>query len=273
MRNFLVLIFAALILSACAISKSPAPIIYNHKNSALSSSNSNHDALAPIIDEEINKINSSDDSNYIIPEPNPTAETRKIVYHEVQPGESIEDIAIAYEQSVEEIGRLNDLFPPYEVEPYQSLKINVSSTFVAPKNFTKPKSTLQSTASLDSDFIPPVQGEIISHFGKKTIYGVNKGINIAAKAGDKVQASAGGKVIYSDYDSTFGNLVMVKVDNENLVMAYAHLEDLIVNKGAKVKQGDIVGYVGNTGKVRDSQLHFAIREGKKSVNPLKYVSY
>lgn len=264
----------SLVLPGCAITKSPAPIVYNHKNSSLPDSNSNNDGLIPLIDSDgaTTEI-TPDDKNYILPEQSPSSTSRKTIYHEVQPEESIEDIAIKYEQSVEEIGRLNSLFPPYEVEPYQSLKISVASSFMVENNIPKRKGYEETIDELDREFINPVEGKLISQFGKKTVYGTNKGINIAAKAGTKVQASASGKIIYADYDSTFGNLVIVKVENKNVVTAYAHLEDLIVNKGDKIKQGDVLGNVGNTGKVRENQLHFAVREGKKSVNPLKYVNY
>lgn len=273
MRQFLAPIFISLVLSGCTISKSPAPIIYNHKNSNLSSSASDKQNEAPVINEDdIVAENKRDDKDYILPEQGPTTTERKTIYHEVKPGESIEDIALAYEQSVEEIARLNNLFPPYNVEPYQSLKINVDNDFTPRNNVADDKDEIPMNIS-DISFIKPVDGELIEPFGAKTVYGTNKGINIAAKAGTKVQASASGKVIYSDYDSTFGNLVIIQLEDQNLVTAYAHLEDLIVNKGAKISQGETIGYVSNTGKVRESQLHFAIRKGKKSINPLKYVQY
>ena len=124
-----------------------------------------------------------------------------------------------------------------------------------------------------TDYISPVVGTVIAKFGQKTEYGTNKGINISADEGTKVVASASGKVIYADYDATFGNLVIIKLDNKNIVLSYAHLANLIVAKGASLNQGDIVGYVGHTGKVKQPQLHFAIREGKNAVDPLKFVSY
>ena len=123
------------------------------------------------------------------------------------------------------------------------------------------------------DYIIPVNGTIITKFGDKTDHGINKGINISAKKGESVFASASGKVIYADYDATFGNLVIIKLDNKNIVLSYSHLEDLIVKKDTHLKQGDIVGYVGSTGKTKQPQLHFAVREGKTAVDPLKFVNY
>jgi len=63
------------------------------------------------------------------------------------------------------------------------------------------------------------------------------------------------------------------LDNKNIVLSYSHLEDLIVKKDTHLKQGDIVGYVGSTGKTKQPQLHFAVREGKTAVDPLKFVNY
>ena len=84
-------------------------------------------------------------------------------------------------------------------------------------------------------------------------------------------STAAGKVIYADYDATFGNLVIIKLDGKNLVTSYAHLEDIILTKGASVKQGDVVGYVGSTGKVTEPQLNFGIREGKVAKDPSQFI--
>ena len=195
----------------------------------------------------------------------------KTIFHEVQSGETLEDIALFYEQPVEEIAKLNHLQSPYIVEALQSLRIRV------PKDYIKKEVPSANNANIDSGstsiFIKPVDGEIISKFGKSSGAGSDQGINIASKAGNKVKAAASGTVIYSDYDATFGNLVIIKLDNKNMVTAYAHLQDLVVKKGDKISQSNIVGYVGSTGKVDQSQLYFAIREGKKPVDPLKYLRY
>jgi murein DD-endopeptidase MepM/ murein hydrolase activator NlpD len=54
--------------------------------------------------------------------------------------------------------------------------------------------------------------------------------------------------------------------------AYAHLNRIAVDKYSRVKQGDIIGYVGSTGNVKEPQLHFAMRNGKKEpLDPQKYL--
>jgi len=117
----------------------------------------------------------------------------------------------------------------------------------------------------------PLQGQIITKYGEKTKHGANKGINIAAKAGEKVVASTGGKVIYASFDHHFGNLILVKSHATNDIISYGHLEDIIVKPGQDVKQNSIIGYVGTSGQVTSPQLYFSIRQGKKAVNPLSLI--
>ena len=57
--------------------------------------------------------------------------------------------------------------------------------------------------------------------------------------------------------------------SKNWITAYAHLNEVFTEKGEKVNKGETIGSVGNTGNVRSPQLHFEIRKGKESVNPLK----
>jgi len=275
--SFFILI--VLFLSSCSITHSPAPIEYNHKNSSLNSSGG---ATVPIIDDsgeiisgdskaqkESEIITPYNDDDYAIPAQSPAEKDRKIIYHEVKVGETIEEISTQYSQSVDEIAMLNSLYPPYYLEEFQVIKIRVAKDHSDAKTTAAP-ATKRVRAP---EFVAPLKGKLVTKFGEKTQYGTNKGINIAAKQGTKVTAAAAGKVIYADYDATFGYLVIIKLHDKNIVTSYAHLEDIILTKGAKIKQGDAVGYVGNTGKVNSPQLHFGIREGKKVKDPLQYVSY
>ncbi len=89
---------------------------------------------------------------------------------------------------------------------------------------------------------------------------------------EKVRASNDGKVIYSGNEIPgYGNLVLIK-HSSNWITAYAHLNKVLIEKGEKVKKGDNIGLVGNTGNVAKPQLHFEIRKGKDAVNPLKHLS-
>ena len=282
MKNCSFFILLAFILAGCAVTKAPAPIEYNHENSNLSSS-----ATIPTISDEgeiISRgtatstqseiINPHNDDDYVVPAESLIKNNRKIIYHEVQVGETIEEIALEYEQTVDEIAMLNELYPPYYLDEFQIIKIKVAKDFDQKAALNMPQKQLPTAPKPQTpDFTPPVKGKVISKFGENTEYGQNKGINIAAKQGTKILAAAGGKVIYADYDATFGYLVLIKVARKNIVTSYAHLEDMILSKGTSIKQGDVVGYVGSTGKVKKPQLHFGIREGKTAKDPLQYVKY
>ncbi len=122
-------------------------------------------------------------------------------------------------------------------------------------------------------FMWPVSGKkVISAFGPKGGGKTNDGINIASSEGEPVWASADGEVVYVGNElQGYGNMVLIKHPG-NKTTAYAHLSRAIVDKYDRVKQGDIIGYVGATGNVKEPQLHFAIRDGKDPVDPAKYLS-
>lgn len=117
----------------------------------------------------------------------------------------------------------------------------------------------------------PVQGKVIANFGVTPDGLRNDGINIAAPAGAPVMAAADGTVAYAGNQLRgFGNLVLVRHAN-GMITAYAHNQSLLVDKGAKVKRGDVIARVGSTGSVDKPQLHFEIRKGEQAVDPIKYL--
>lgn len=128
-------------------------------------------------------------------------------------------------------------------------------------------------ANHDKAFIWPVNGsKILSGFGPKKGGKVNDGINIAADNGEPVWAAADGEVVYVGNElQGYGNMVLVKHANGKTT-TYAHMGSISVDKYDRVKQGDIIGYVGSTGNVKEPQLHFAIRDGKDPVDPRKYLA-
>ncbi len=203
----------------------------------------------------------------------------KIIYREVQSGETLESIANEYDQTVEELAELNNMSAPYYLNKSQIITIKVSTALLNKKNQEKSirKSAIREAENAvqtnTAKFIKPIEGKIIIKFGEQTSKGKSKGVNIVANKGTIVRSIASGKVMFADNDTKFGNLLIIKLDNSDLYVAYAHLQDLIVQKGATVSQGEIVGHVGSTGDVEYPQLHFAIRQGKLAVDPLQYVNY
>lgn len=118
-------------------------------------------------------------------------------------------------------------------------------------------------------FIWPVKGKLVSGYGEKAEGLRNDGINIAAPEGSDVRAVENGVVAYAGNELRgFGNLLLIKHAN-GYVSAYAHNSNLLVNRGDTVKKGQAIARVGSTGNVVDPQLHFELRKGKKTLNPVK----
>ena len=129
-----------------------------------------------------------------------------------------------------------------------------------------------SKRSLAGTFDWPVKGSVISTFGTGGIGRRNDGINIAAPQGATIRAAADGEVVYrgSELDG-YGNLLLIKHDG-GFVTAYAHNDVMLVRKGQKVKRGQIIAKVGETGAVTEPQLHFEIRQNLKSVDPMQFLA-
>lgn len=120
-------------------------------------------------------------------------------------------------------------------------------------------------------FISPIDGQVISKFGEIYMGKKNSGINISAPMGMDVKAISDGAVIYAGEDPKFGNLIVIKHNKGDLFSAYAHMRDINLKEKAIVKAGQVIGHIGKTGDVATPQLHFAMRQGKMPVDPLKYI--
>jgi len=79
----------------------------------------------------------------------------------------------------------------------------------------------------------------------------------------------GQKVVYIGNNvEGYGNLLIIRHEGD-IMTAYAHLKDIVVERGAQVKRGESIGSVGQVGNVKEPQLHFSIRKGKKTIDPEK----
>lgn len=117
-------------------------------------------------------------------------------------------------------------------------------------------------------WIWPVNGKVVNYFSKKT--NQNKGLDIVAKRGTAVRATAQGKVVYSGSGLRgYGQLVIIK-HNDAYLSAYAHNEKIHVEENEFVKAGQRIADLGNSGSSID-KLHFEIRYKGKPVDPLNYL--
>lgn len=99
---------------------------------------------------------------------------------------------------------------------------------------------------------------------------LRKGVDIAGKKGESVQAAADGTVIYAGSALRgYGKLLIIK-HSEEFLSAYAHNDKLLVGEGAKVKAGQRIAELGSSGTDRD-MLHFEIRRNGQPVDPMAYL--
>jgi lipoprotein NlpD len=126
----------------------------------------------------------------------------------------------------------------------------------------------QAYASKVNKWIWPAGGKLLTKFSSAEQG--SKGIDIAGRAGEKVVASADGKVVYAGNALRgYGNLVIIK-HTDDYLSAYAHNSKLLVKEKQWVKAGESVALMGNTDASR-VQLHFEIRYRGKSIDPLKHL--
>lgn len=122
---------------------------------------------------------------------------------------------------------------------------------------------------------PPVLGPITSLYGRR-IDPINEevafhsGIDISKKSGAEIMATADGKVVDKGYTEGHGNYVVVG-HGKGFKTRYFHMQKSLVEKGAKIKRGQVIGLVGNSGRSTGPHLHYEILYNQKSVNPLKFV--
>ena len=101
---------------------------------------------------------------------------------------------------------------------------------------------------------------------------LHTGIDISTnRIGDTVLATADGKVIDIHYDSSLGNSITIQ-HSHGFTTRYGHLRSFAVKKGQRVSQGDVIGYLGNTGKTTGPHLHYEVYLGTSLIDPLRFLS-
>ncbi len=141
---------------------------------------------------------------------------------------------------------------------------------VSKKPVEEMPSTSTATAAAMADgvkFAWPAKGKIVAGFNESS----NKGINIAGKMGEPVDAAAEGKVVYAGSGLRgYGNLVIIKHDG-NYLTAYAHNSKILVKEGEAVKRGQRIADMGDS-DADMPMLHFEVRRQGKPVDPMKFLN-
>ena len=213
-------------------------------------------------------VNKLRNGNLIRPGQSIKVPNQRGILHKVIKDESLEEIAIRYQASLEKIIASNGMLDPDTIYAGTELfipdaKLNESfrKKLIPPPY--KPK------------FIRPTSGQLTSGFGYR-IHPIlkkrrmHKGIDIVSGYGSNVKAAASGIVTYSGQMGSYGNLVVI--DHQNgFETRYAHNSRLKVKKRDRVHQGQTVALVGNTGRSNGTHLHFEIWKNGEAIDPIHYL--
>ena len=132
------------------------------------------------------------------------------------------------------------------------------------------KSLLASTPS-----IWPVRGWLTSTFGYRTSpftgrREMHKGLDIATRSGTPIIAPADGLVVFSGREGGFGNMIVID-HGYGITTRYGHCSALDAKLGQKIKRGDVIARVGNTGRSTGPHVHYEVAVNGVPVNPSRYI--
>lgn len=189
------------------------------------------------------------------------------VMHTVLKGQTLAGIAKKYDVDALDIASFNDIALNSELALGDELIIpNAEMIDVdIPKlktNKNNPTNNLKTTLkTLVGYFINPVPG--YKRLSQR-IHG-NNGVDLAAPTGAKILASASGTVLLArnGYNGGYGNMVIIKHPNGTQTL-YAHQSKIATNTGDQVSQGEVIGYVGSTGRSTGPHLHYEIHGAKNN---------
>jgi len=122
----------------------------------------------------------------------------------------------------------------------------------------------------------PAYTKVSSDYGYRIhpILGVklfHNGVDLAAPAGSDILAAYDGEVVAASYTSAMGNYVMID-HGGGLYTIYMHASKLNVSEGQEVKRGDVIAFVGTTGRSTGNHLHFSVRVNGEYVTPWNYIT-
>ncbi len=181
-------------------------------------------------------------------------------FHRVEKGQTLWRIAKLYGMNVDELASLNNIPDFSKVEVGQQLIIPADRKF-----------QVVAVDAFNEDFIWPLRGKILLGFNQPFHNTLNKGINIEPGRSGDILASRSGKVVfYSDNFLDLGKVVILE-HPEEFWTVYGRNQEVYVKPGDLIAKGTTIAKAGNAGRDNNTYLHFEIRKGSKSENPLFYL--
>jgi murein DD-endopeptidase MepM/ murein hydrolase activator NlpD len=205
--------------------------------------------------------------------------------HTVKEGETGLSIALDYGVPWTAIAAASGIDPKAPLKPKQKLTIP-TLTKTAPAAAATPAPAPSPSASASAAAAPilppdtarsppfawPYKGEVkrgfIARGGKKAFH---DGIHIAGNKGDAVRAAAAGKVIFAGQGPKEYGLTVIVYHSGRWTTTYAFLDAVTVKEGDRVKAGERVGKLGQTGLAKEPSLHFEVRRNRVALDPVNYL--
>jgi len=195
------------------------------------------------------------------------------VFHTVGNGETLWRICHTYEVPMDEVVRVNDIKDPTSIKTGSRLFIPGAKNVL----IVTPHHTLASlegeagnVSYVTKSLAWPVRGQVTSAFGIRD--GVrHNGIDISVPEGTPIKAAESGRVVYvEDSMRGYGNIIIVKHDDDFYTL-YAHNRQNFVRLGDDIARGEVIGTVGSSGNATGVVLHFEVRRGKNTLDPLFFL--
>lgn len=135
----------------------------------------------------------------------------------------------------------------------------------------KAKATWRDTDTVALDLLLPVEGPYSSPFGLRRFFNdqprqPHSGLDIGAPQGTPVKAPANGYVVNTDDYFFNGNTVFID-HGQGMITMYCHLNSIAVKTGQEIKKGELIGTVGQTGRVTGAHLHWSVILNRTMVDP------
>jgi len=210
------------------------------------------------------------------------------VYHRVRPGDTLYRIGKAYGISHQRLARVNQIADPSRIYVGQKVFIpeadrELPVDIITPRSarggqrakspgrrsHARPAPAPEPPAgNLVLDW-PVVGGRLSSPFGNRGA-SFHDGIDISAPVGTPVGAAHDGVVIYADVLRGYGNVIIVRHAN-GYATVYAHNRRNLVRTKDPVRRGQVIAYVGDSGRTSGPNLHFEVRYNNVARDPLRYL--
>ncbi len=210
---------------------------------------------------ELEKLNAARGQTIRVP-------SQKGVLHKTAEQETLPMLTALYNVPADRISSLNNIGPDCILVP--GLEV-----FIPGAKPKKISDKMASQFSLRGIFSSPLPGRITSGMGMRKhpvggFRGRHTGIDLSAREGTSIAASAAGTVSQAGEGEYIGKFVMIS-HKDSYTTIYGHCSQILVPPGKTVKKGQIIAKSGQTGRVTGPHLHFEIRKNGVPQNPLKYL--